>query len=232
MKKRDLILLLPPVVVSAIFVFLYYLESFNFENYVFANLHFNLTRFSLTPGIFWAIWTAYFLLMRRVKAESVIIATIFSIFIIPSGIKAAGLVAARTHQMFLGSNYVVQKSMQKMYGGDYKFMSFIKSYLKEDATLLLPPSTPPWRHTGNTQIMNSYLYPIKTTNSTESATPYVLISSETESAPYQLWPDFQVHAREIVIFNWDSGTPTIIKDTDWDPLLWQDKKPWGLIIRK
>lgn len=232
MKKITQVILIISIISSLFFVFLYYLESFNYENYVFANLHFNLTRFAIVPGVFWAVWSVSFLLNKKAKAEAVVLAAIFSLVAIPSGIQAIGVVAARTHQMFLGKNFVTEKSLQKMYGGDYKFMDFVKSYLDSSSTVILPPNTLPWRHTGNPQIMNSYLYPITTTNSTDSAVPYMLISSETEAADYHLWPDFKVRAREIIIFNWDEGAPTIIKDTDWNPADWQDKKPWGLIIKK
>jgi hypothetical protein len=233
MKIRNFILLLPPVVVSVVFLYLYYLESFNYDNFVFANLHFNLARFSFISGIFWAIWVVYFLAKKKVKTGALVLAVIFCLVSIPSGVRSLGIVSARTIIAFRGKGYVVQKSMEKMYGNDYKFMNFVKSYLPEnqDAVLILPPNTLPWRHTGNPQVMNSYLYPVTTTNSTQSATPYVLISSEEDGAGYSLWPDYKIRAEKIIIFSWEGGEPTIIENTNWDPEEWQDKKPWGLIIK-
>lgn len=234
MKIRGFTFLFPSIIISAIFIFLYCLESFNYDNYVYANLHFNLARFSVIPGIFWAAWAYYYLTKKKSALITKILAIVFCLVSVPSGIQSVGSIFARTVLAFKGKDYIVQKSMQKMYGDDYKFMNFVKSYLQENNgnALVLPPNTVPWRHTGNPQIMNSYLYPITTTNATDNATPYMLISSETESVPYHLWPDFKVPASEIIIFNWEKEKPTIIKDRDWDPNEWQDEKPWGLIITK
>lgn len=234
MKTRDLVLLLPPVIVSAVFLYFYYLESFNYDNFVFTTFHFNLARFSFVPGIFWAAWTFYFLARKKVKREMIGLSVIFCLVSIPVGIQSLGSILARTALASKGEGYVIQKSMQKMYGDDYKFLNFVKSYLpaSQEIVLILPPNTLPWRHTGNPQIMNSYLYPITTTNDIKSESSYILISSETESASYHLWPDFEVPAKEIIIFNWDEGIPTIIKNEDWDPKKWENKKPWGIIIKR
>lgn len=234
MKTRDLVLLLPPIIVSAVFLYLYYLESFNYDNFVFTTFHFNLARFSFIPGVLWAAWTFYFLARKKIKREMIGLSVIFCLVTIPIGIQSLGSLLARTVSASKGGGYVIQKSMQKMYGDDYKFLNFVKSYLpaSQEVVLVLPPNTLPWRHTGNPQIMNSYLYPIATTNNTEVKTPYMLISSETESAPYHLWPDFEVPAKEIIIFNWDESVPTIIKNKDWNPKEWGDKKPWGIIIKR
>ncbi len=233
MKIRDFVLSLPSIIISAIFLYLYYLESFNYDNFVFTTFHFNLARFSFIPGVFWASWAVYFLARKKVKQEIIVLAVIFCLVSIPSGVRSLGIVSARTVLTFRGKGRIVQKSMEKMYGNDYKFMNFVKSYLPENKNivLILPPNTLPWRHTGNPQIMNSYLYPVTTTNSTQSASPYVLISSEEDGAGYHLWPDYKIRTEKIVIFNWNNNEPTIIENADWDPKEWEDKKPWGLIIK-
>ena len=123
---------------------------------------------------------------------------------------------------------------EKVFGSDLQFIKFINNYLSGygKQTLILPPNELPWRHTGNPQIMNSYLYPIETINSTKSASLYILISSEEDGASYHLWPDYKILANQIIIYNWDSDKSTVIDGRDWDPSEWQDKKPWGLIITK
>ena len=237
MSKEKILAVLLGLAAAAstlLFVWLFCLEFYNYDNFVFSTYRINIYKFGFVAGIFPAIFMFYYLTRKKSDVSVKILAVIFCLVSLPIAIQAMGNLTARTASMFKGKDYIMQKSMQTMYGGDYKFMDFIKSYLKEgpDAVIMLPPNVPPWRHTGSTQIMNSYLYPATTTNITESAARYILISSETESAAYHLWPDFKVPADKIIIFNWEGGAPTIIENTNWDPEVWQDKKPWGLIIKK
>lgn len=234
MKIRSFLFLIPVIAISFFFTYLFYLESFNYDNYIFSTFNFNLARFAIIPGIAWAVWAILFLWKKKLKWATMFLVVMFCLISVPPALQGLGLVFARTHQIFLGKGYVTQKSLNKLYGNDYKFMDFIKNYLskKEYVTIIVPPDQLPWRHTGNTQIMNSYLYPIKTTNSMTYVTPYMLISSEEDGASYHLWPDFEVPAKEIIIYNWSEEEPTIIKDKNWNPEEWEDKKPWGLIIKK
>jgi hypothetical protein len=231
MAKNKYIFLVPVVAVILVFIYLFYLESFNYDNYVYSAFHINISRFGFIPGLFLAAWAFIF---SKTKFLSKILIVIFCMVSIPVGIKSIGQVAARTHQMFLGKNYIVQKTKREFLGDDYKFIEFIKNYLPSNTadTITLPPNEIPWRHTGNPQIMNSLLYPITTTNSTKSATPYMLISSEEDGASYHLWPDFKVSASKIIIYDWANDEAITILGKDWDASQWQDKKPWGLIIRK
>ena len=234
MKFLSRLVLIASILATIAFVFLFYLEAFNYDNYVFFHLHFDLRRFAFLPGALWGVWASFFLWQKKTKHMYTVLALIFCLVSIPSIIQNTGNVLARTHQMFLGKDYVVQKMEEKVFGSDLQFIKFINNYLSgyDKTTLVLPPNELPWRHTGNPQIMNSYLYPIETINSTKSASPYILISSEEDGASYHLWPDYKIPANQIIIYNWDSDKSTVINGRDWDPAEWQDKKPWGLIITK
>ena len=227
MSKYKYLFLISVILINLAFIYLFYLESFNYDNYVYSTLHINISRLAFVPGLFLAAWVFLFI---KTKFFSKILVIIFCLVTIPAGIKSIGQVAARTHQMFLGKDYVVQKTKREFLGDDYKFIEFVKRYFVNNGniTILLPPNELPWRHTGNDQIMNSLLYPINTTNKIDDPL-YVLISSEEDGDFYHLWPDFKVPAEKIIIYNWDGDDATIVTNTDWDPALWQNKKPWGII---
>jgi len=232
MGKHKFLLILT-IVTILIWVYLFYLEFFNYNNYVFANLHINLYRFAIIPGVLLGFWSVKYLVQIKAKLFSMILIVIFCLVSVPVGIKSLGQTLARTHQMFLGSSYVIQKSKITVFGNDYKFIEFIKRYLQSDKniSIILPPNKLPWRHTGNPEIMNSFLYPITTTNIYDSSN-YVLISSESDGADYYLWPDFKIPAETIILYDWSNDKAITISKKDWDPSQWQDQKPWGLIIRK
>lgn len=234
MKFLSRLTLLASIFVTMAFVYLFYLEAFNYDNYVFSALNLNLKRFAFFPGVLWAIWTSFFLWQRKIKALYAVFILIFCLVSIPPTIQNIGNALARTHQMFLGREYVVQKIEAKAFGSDLSFIRFIRQYLANygNTMLIIPPNELPWRHTGNSQIMDGFLFPNATTNNINYHSPFVLISSEEDGASYHLWPDFIVPAEEIVIFNWDIDEPTIIKNKDWNPDEWQGQKPWGLIIKK
>jgi len=233
MKFLTKLALVASIATTLIFIYLFYLESFNYDNYVFATLHFNLKRFAIIPGIFWSSWT-FLKFKKSLKLIQLALLITFCFVSIPAAINATGMVAAKSHQILLGQDYTFQKSLYKTFGNDYVFINFIKNYLSTEptTTMIIPPNKLPWRHTGNPQIMNSLLYPIETTNNTKYGYPYILISSEEDGAAYHLWPDFKVPAKEIIIYNWETGRPDIITGRDWNPDEWQEQKPWGLIIRK
>lgn len=230
--KQKFLLMLVMLVVF-IWVYLFYLEFFNYDNYVFANLHINLQRFAFIPGALLGFWVVSYLVQIKAKLFSIILIAIFCLISVPVGIKSIGRVLARTHQIFLGYSFVIQKSKTTVFGNDYKFIEFIKKYLYSDKniSITLPPNKLPWRHTGNPEIMNSFLYPMTATNIYDSS-KYVLISSESDGAGYHLWPDFKISAETIIIYDWSNDKAITINKKDWDPDQWQDQKPWGLIIRK
>jgi len=233
LKIKNLLFLSIPTGVSILFIYLFYLEYFNYDNYVFANLHINLYKFAFIPGVFWAIWSIYRQWHSKPEIITKVLIVLFCLVTVPSGIQSVGEVAARTHQMILGKSYVVQKSKTTFMGNDYKFIEFVKRYLStyKDVVITLPPNELPWRHTGNPQIMNSFLYPISTT-SKYNGSMYVLISSEEDGASYHLWPDFKMPAQTIIIYDWINDKAVTITGENWDPAEWQDKKPWGLIINR
>gem|GEM_PF-4862129 len=226
-------LLIFSIVTIFIWTYLFYLEFFNYDNYVFANYHINLHRFAIIPGVIFGFWAVNYFLQIKAKLFTTILIAVFCLVSVPVGIKSIGLLLARTHHIFFGPSFVIQKSKTTVFGNDYKFIEFIKRYLHDDKniSIVLPPNELPWRHTGNIEIMNSFLYPITTTNIYDSS-KYVLISSESDGADYQLWPDFKISAETIIIYDWSNDKEIIISKTDWDPNQWKDQKPWGLIIRK
>lgn len=232
MSKQKL-LLIPVFAIILGWIYLSYLESFNYDNYVFTRFHLNLARYSFIPGLLLGLWIIYYLLKKKTNKFLVILFFVFCLVSVPGGIKATGQVIARTHQVFLGNSYIIHKSKSSVFGNDYKFIEFIKDYLDDqgEVVITLPPNTLPWRHTGNYQIMDSLFYPLTTTN-LFGETPYVLISSEADGAEYHLWPDFKIPAEKIIIYDWENNKAITIDNKDWDPEEWQDKNPWGLIIRK
>ena len=226
-------LLIIAMITVLIWIYLFYLESYNYDNYVFANFHINLSKFSFVPGFLLGFLAICYLVEIKAKLVVTILVAIFCLVSVPVGIKSVGLVFARTHQVFLGKPFIVQKSKTTVFGNDYKFIEFIKRYLSGDKylTVILPPNKLPWRHTGNPEIMNSFLYPMTAIN-TFGNSKYVLISSESDGADYHLWPDFKIPSETIIIYDWSNDKAIIINKKDWDPSQWENQRPWGLIIRK
>jgi hypothetical protein len=224
------------LVITVIFswVFLFYLEFFNYDNYVFSHFRIDLYRWFYLPGIILGVWFLLFLKFKKEKSLLITLGVLFCLVSVPVGIKSTGRVVAKGHQILLGQEFVVQKAKTTAFGNDYKFIEFVKNYLRgvdQTTLVVIPPDQLPWRHTGNTQIMNSFLYPIMTTNSI-GMSKYVLISSEEDGAAYHLWPDFNIPAEKIIIYDWENDKAREISEEDWDPVDWQDQHPWGLIIGK
>lgn len=228
--------LLPLIIAPVIlFIYLYYLEFFNYNNYVFSRFHIDIYRYSFIPGLLVGIWLCVYMFFKKQKIIYIVIGFVFCLITVSSATEALGRSLARTHQMLLGRNFITEKVFTTEYGNDYKFIEFVKNYVldnKLDRNLVLPPNQPPWRHTGNSEIMNSLLYPIITQSYGFIDGSNYLISSESDGGEYHLWPDFKVPATEIIIYDWQNNKAIEIVNKDWDPSQWQDKKPWGLIIQK
>lgn len=217
-----------------LFIFLYYLEFFNYLNFVYSHFHIDIYRYKYIPGVLIGAWLTFYLLLKKQKINAVLV-FVFCLVIIPGITEAFGLTLARTHQMFLGKSYITQKVFRTNYGDDYKFIGFIRSYILDnglDKNLVLPPNKLPWRHTGNNEIMDGFLYPISTQTFEFVKSKNYLISSESDGANYHLWPDFKIPANQIIIYDWEKDKAVIYDNKDWDPSEWQDKNPWGLIITK
>ncbi len=229
--RRNWYFLLPAVFTSIFWIYAFYLEFFNYPNYVFARFHLDPYRTAVIPGLITAIYVFFRTRAAGLKTPVVILLLLFCLVSIPSGLSAMGNVLARTALAARGPGYITAKAMDTAYGSDYKFLDFVQSYIKNPpgVKVAIPPMSLPWRHTGDTYMAASFLYPAVVTHmATGSA--FIMISSEADGAGYRLWPDFSLPAKKIIIYDWVSGRGVEYPGRNWNPGEWQARHPWGLII--
>lgn len=133
-----------------------------------------------------------------------------------------------------------QKMRIKQGDSLYLYLQFLKDYLPENATVLLPPTRQPWPETGNKWYMLYFLYPRKLVESNNDGFinenfTHVLISwGEGVSDHYQDygWPKFKVAAKKIVYMKEENMRPMIV-NKDYDPSGSENQDAWGFIeVRK
>jgi len=222
-----------PILISAPWIYFYYLEFFNYDNYVFATFHYDLLKKAYLPATTIALLSIFLLLKNNVKITIVLLFGIYCISILPLGYSALGQTLARIHIASRGKEYASEKAKTKMFGNDLMFIDFLKENLDSlnYSHIIIPPNQIPWRHTGDQFIMNSLLYRYASSSNIDDGYSPLIISSEEDGASYRLWPNFDIKAKKIIIFNWNTKPNQIIENSEWKYKDWETIKPWGLIIR-
>lgn len=135
---------------------------------------------------------------------------------------------------FPGLSY--DEKMRHKIGKDfYNYTLFLRKYLPQDATVLIPPMAFPWAQTGNIYYLNYFLYPRKlvyggeeTIAENKNITYALMLWGESgPSQEYkQGWPKFPVKAEEIIL--WNENKIEFLKK-DFYPEQDMKEGVWGLI---
>ncbi len=220
------------------------LESLNYENYVFTRLH-------ITPSYFLPVvfLTVFFLIVAKVKSARVkidfnfrhktyafVVYIFFALFVYQN----MQIFPYAINELKWIIKYPRASNEEKIsfkWGKDfYSYVKFIEANTPENAKILLPPREDPWGLEGNDHVMRAFLYPRKVIRHYEGLDlnrekiDFILITSGFSILEHKQFPNFNVEADKIIIFEPKTGKTTVINSGVYNHEAIIYDKAHGLII--
>jgi len=213
-------------------------DAFYYPNYFYS--HFNITpeRVNVIIAI---VTTAIIGYKYKPKSYSGSLLLISSLICLSSLYQISGKAVGTTLRVYREGPKYSDNLLVSAYGKKYEFIQWVKSVTPKDSRILIPPDTLPWRHTGSTDLMHSWLYPRQVYTASYgwvlgpqslSSFDYILISSESDGNRQATWPDFDLPASKIIIYNWENQSDQTFSNINYRYDDWQKSQPWGLIVQK
>lgn len=231
-------------------IFLFWLtvtliESFTYDNYIFTKLH--VTPEYILPVVFLTIFfttattvkqaTASKKFNTRQKLSFLIIYIFFLIFIYQNQ-QTVPYAIQELKWLFKNPTATYEEKIGFRWGDKfYAYVKFIRETVPSNSKVLIPPREDPWGIEGNDHVMRAFVYPRKVVRYQKSLNvkkedfDYVLISGGFYSG-YKQFPQFNLNAKEIILFDIDKKTKRVVDSDIYD---YQDKiyeGKYGLIKLK
>lgn len=226
------------IVLTTLYLGLYFLEGANYTNYILNRFHFHL------DGLILPVLFAFFIFLTLKFKDEIAafgkkskIYLIFVFLIVYFAVKNLSYsfemaVSRTSHILFhLRSSY--DEKMTYQWGIFYQFMVFVKNNTPEDSTIIVPPEEDPWlMGSGNPNFVRAFLYPRKIVSETLiisqedlnafNDNTYILISWGKEACrpdpDCHGWPKQNIKASEIIYKKPDSSEVVkTMKDAVYDP---------------
>ena len=135
--------------------------------------------------------------------------------------------------------YTYDQKMFNQIGPDYNYYLFIDKYTPNDAVIMHPKQQGQWGDVSNEGYSRYFIYPRNLVSedvdpSLKDQANYVMIiggkNLVSDHAKQNRWPDFNVPAKEIILYNFDITKPPIILYSDYNYKTFKYPDYWGLIV--
>lgn len=214
------------------------LEKVKYPNYIFS--HFHLHPFLFLISVI--LMTVIFLLNNNERKSHILLhVTLFFILVqyaivdFNSVKKAQPLFILKNSG--LSHDQKMEISIEKV---PYDYAMFVKNFIPEDSTILIPPQGYPWPQTGNVAYLRYFTYPRKLINGNErdpkvdlKDVDFVLIDyGETTISEYgftNVWPKFDVDGEYIIYWNPTDGITQKVENGKYIYEPDSNTKLWGII---
>lgn len=232
------------IMLTILYFGMQYLETVNYNNYVFSKYHLQPQNF-LSLVLFSLGILLVDLYSKGVKNK--ILKELFGNYLNKSGRFTSYLLNSLTFVLvtvafftytlttfsaafkslsfiYKNINYTYDDKMRHIWGSYYDYMKFVKENTPENASILIPPQISPWQSEGNEALSRYFLYPRKLRNSelrdiNVADFDYVLISWGTwysNDKNLYGWPKDSINAEEILLFDVDKKKVIRYKE-NYDP---------------
>jgi hypothetical protein len=249
------------VLLIPVYLYLIYLDSQYYSNYVFSNYHLQ-PNLLIRPIVFsvllylvdylskklpYLLSNTSFLNKTNTKRDVfylISISLIFVIFLINNLLLDASTLMPYVSAMIKNSNSSVDQKYEYMmtlkYGSYYKYVKLLKSIMPENSSLLLPPQKNPWQYEGNQRLTRNFLYPRTLYSAHESNLPdniefIEIVWGSTDFKPdfdnEYGWPKNKIDAEKIYIFDLEKDSMKIYYQ-NYDPEIFLTPGVYGLIKTK
>lgn len=233
------------IIIFTVFYFgMQYLETVNYNNYVFSKYHLQpqnflyLVLFSL--GIFLVDLYSKGIknkLLKELFGNYLNKGSTFISYLLNSLIFVLIIITFFTYTLttfstafkslsFIYKNidYTYDDKMRHIWGFYYDYMKFVKENTPENASILIPPQESPWLSEGNVALSRYFVYPRRLYNGKLDEVDlenvdYIFLAWGSWKSPEESkygWPKDEIEAEEIILFDADKKTITRYKE-NYDP---------------